>query len=79
VSAEELNLYMCQSLDGLSFHLCSIRAHVFPFDKNISGLKILRWQPDRMSRTISHLLFLFVQACFVTKCMVNTGEGTMKC
>jgi hypothetical protein len=32
-----------QSLDGLSFSLCSIFVPTFPLDRDNSRLKILRW------------------------------------
>jgi hypothetical protein len=37
-----MNAKLGQSLDGLSFSLCSIFVPEFPLDRNNSGLKILK-------------------------------------
>ena len=43
MSVDRIHAKVWQSLDGLSFSLCSIFVPAFPLDRNNSGLKFLRW------------------------------------
>jgi hypothetical protein len=56
-----------QSLDGLSFSLCSIFLPAFPLDRDNSGLKNLRWVGDFNPPLGDHIYLLeVVSSCYIS-------------
>ena len=61
---------MGQSLDGLSFSLCSLFVPAFPLDRSNSGLIFLRWMHSLIPQLVDSLVMFFQNFLIHLSCLI---------